>query len=112
MNFEIKGDFGLKLENKRVLEINAKKEKIILNIRKIGGIKKIFSLISVFSNEDKEEKTINENEEVEGITGKEKINEILSYLKSQGYSVSIKIKGITIIKDLESSSIAKLINFI
>lgn len=108
MNLHIEGSVGLSLNEKKVIEINAKENKIVLNIRKIGGIKKLLDIIKAFSDEEKEK----EETDTTDTNGKEKINEMLKFLKKQGYAVSIKLKGITIIKDLESSSIAKLMNLI
>lgn len=108
MNFEIKGNAQLKLDGKKAIEINAKKEeKIVINIRKIGGIKKLFKIIKALTEDETENKDSGKE-----FSEKKEITEILNFLKDQGYSVSIKLKGITIIKDLQSSSLAKLMNFI
>ncbi len=107
MNFEIKGKVNLELGKKEVFEIDAREDKIILNLKKIGKLKEIFKILKVFTNETKENQ-----EQKKDLDKKETIKDVLEFLKEQGYTVSIKLKGITIIKDLESSSLSKLMNFI
>lgn len=104
MNFEINGRFSLTFKENEALEVVAKEEKIQLKIKKISGVKKLLDIIRLLTEKEEEKQENNLKEEKE-------IEKALKFLKNQGYPVSIKLKGITIIKDLESSSVAKLTNF-
>jgi len=99
LDIEFNGEIGLDLNNKRSAEITVKNEKIIFNITKISSIKPIIKLVKKLSESSKD--TSNSN-------GKD----ILEMVDELGYSVKIKLKGITIIKNLKSSRITKLKEYI
>ncbi|OKY78713.1 MAG: hypothetical protein BTN85_1212 [Candidatus Methanohalarchaeum thermophilum] len=108
MKLELNGNLGLKLDKKTVIDVTVKEKKVILNIRKIKGLKKILGIIKIIGK-DKEEKSEPSEEEAsessEDTTG---IDKVLDMVTNKGYKISIKVKGITIIRDLESSSLQKL----
>ncbi|WP_143406860.1 hypothetical protein [Methanonatronarchaeum thermophilum] len=98
---DVKGNFALNIGGEKTATLHIQEKQITINIKKITKITKILKKIY---QQTKQQKPKTKNQETTELPIK-----LITHLNQKGYKIKIKIKGLTIIRDLNPENL-KIIN--